>query len=110
MALPIRAACLAIAPGFGVLSVGLAAVGMFGAISFGQPAAADQLAPRADGSGSPAIRVQTSAPCTCRAFGRDYGMGETVCLRIDGKPALAECAMFLNNTSWRSTGRPCPEG
>jgi hypothetical protein len=58
----------------------------------------------------PIERVQTTAPCTCRAFGRDYGMGETVCLRLDGKPALAECAMFLNNTSWRSTGRPCPEG
>ena len=59
---------------------------------------------------SAVTRVQQAAPCTCRAFGRDYGMGETVCLRIDGRPALAECAMFLNNTSWRSTGRPCPEG
>jgi hypothetical protein len=59
---------------------------------------------------STVIRVQQTAPCTCRAFGRDYGMGESVCLRIDGRPAMAECGMFLNNTSWRSTGKPCPEG
>ena len=70
---------------------------------------AGELAPPGPSTSS-VIRVQQAAPCTCRAFGRDYGMGETVCLRIEGRPAMAECAMFLNNTSWRSTGRPCPEG
>ena len=47
-------------------------------------------------------------PCTCRADGRVFDMGETTCLQTPSGPRLAVCAMDQNVTSWRSTANACP--
>lgn len=50
-----------------------------------------------------------TTPCTCRAKGRDYELGEVVCLPTSAGPRLATCGMELNNTSWHVTSQPCPD-
>jgi hypothetical protein len=47
------------------------------------------------------------AECTCRAFGRDFVLGRSVCLATPAGPRLAVCGMFLNNTSWQFSATPC---
>jgi hypothetical protein len=48
------------------------------------------------------------ADCTCRAFGRDFQTGESVCLRSpSGQSRLATCGMVLNNSAWQFTDTPC---
>lgn len=49
------------------------------------------------------------ANCFCRAQGRMFAYGESVCLRTPEGPRLAQCLMALNVTSWTITERPCPE-
>ncbi len=63
------------------------------------------------GAGAPHIQHPDRHPsdCTCRAKGRDFHVGETVCLRTAEGPRLAACDMELNNTSWRFSGQGCPE-
>lgn len=46
--------------------------------------------------------------CTCRAHGRSFQMGETVCLRSpSGQSRLATCGMVLNNSAWQFSETPC---
>ncbi|MFN0264428.1 hypothetical protein ACKTEK_11175 [Tepidamorphus sp. 3E244] len=45
-----------------------------------------------------------NVPCTCRYQGRDFHQGESICIRGE----LAQCGMYLNNTSWKFTKTPCP--
>jgi hypothetical protein len=52
---------------------------------------------------------QSHANCFCRAQGRMFAYGESVCLRTPEGPRLAQCLMELNVTSWTITERPCPE-
>jgi hypothetical protein len=47
--------------------------------------------------------------CYCRAQGRTYAPGESICLRTAEGPRLAECRMVTNVMSWSDTGRACPE-
>jgi hypothetical protein len=52
---------------------------------------------------SPAI-----ADCTCRAIGKSFEKGETVCLRnASGQNRLATCGMVLNNSAWQFSDTPC---
>lgn len=53
--------------------------------------------------------VQHAPDCTCRVEGRSIAVGATACLRTAEGPRVAECAMVLNNTSWRITTKTCPE-
>ena len=46
--------------------------------------------------------------CTCRFFGTDYKLGDTVCLRGPDGPRMARCSMNLNNTAWKTLERACP--
>ncbi|MEK0085321.1 hypothetical protein [Benzoatithermus flavus] len=39
-------------------------------------------------------------PCTCRAHGRSYGLGERVCLESPAGWRIAECRLAGNVTSW----------
>lgn len=49
-----------------------------------------------------------AADCTCRALGRDFQTGESVCLRSpSGQARLATCGMVLNNSAWQFTDTPC---
>lgn len=50
---------------------------------------------------------QAAADCTCRAQGREFDLGQTVCLAGPKGPRLATCGMVLNNTSWQFTETPC---
>lgn len=47
-------------------------------------------------------------PCTCRAQGRLFDMGEEACLATPDGPRLAICAMDQNVSSWKPTARTCP--
>ncbi|WP_243371164.1 hypothetical protein [Microvirga solisilvae] len=66
-------------------------------------------------SGSPADAEYVQAPghnpldCYCRAQGRFYAEGETVCLKTAEGPRVAQCDMALNVMSWIITSKPCPE-
>lgn len=48
------------------------------------------------------------AACTCRAEGRSFELGTTVCLKSPQGLRLARCEMALNNTSWRWLQEGCP--
>jgi len=47
--------------------------------------------------------------CYCRAQGRIFAPGESICLRTAQGPRMAECRMETNVMSWGVTERPCPE-
>ena len=34
-------------------------------------------------------------------------LGETICLRVDGRAYMAQCDMSLNVPTWRDTGQGC---
>jgi hypothetical protein len=46
--------------------------------------------------------------CMCRYEGGDVVEGQTACVRTPGGMQLARCDRFLNNTSWKFLGQPCP--
>ncbi|PVE23035.1 hypothetical protein DC522_17600 [Microvirga sp. KLBC 81] len=47
--------------------------------------------------------------CYCRAQGRTFAPGETICLKTAEGPRLAQCRMEINVMSWSITSKPCPE-
>jgi hypothetical protein len=47
------------------------------------------------------------ADCTCRSQGRDYELGQSVCLQSPKGARIATCGMVLNNTSWQFSETPC---
>lgn len=46
-------------------------------------------------------------PCYCRTVDRNFDMGETACIRVEGRAELARCDMIQNNPSWTLLNRPC---
>ena len=54
-----------------------------------------------------AALAPASADCTCRSQGRDYELGQSVCLQSPKGARIATCGMVLNNTSWQFTDTPC---
>ncbi|MCG7391878.1 hypothetical protein MHY87_03025 [Microvirga sp. ACRRW] len=65
-------------------------------------------------SGDPANVQLAQAPghnpldCYCRAEGRFYAEGETICLKTADGPRLAQCDMAINVMSWIISPKPCP--
>jgi hypothetical protein len=49
------------------------------------------------------------ADCQCRADGRVFEQGQTVCLAYPDGNKLVRCDMVLNNSSWKSVQDGCPE-
>jgi hypothetical protein len=92
----------------GALAALALATGISACLIWAQPASA-QFA--TGGSGAPHVQNPDlhSQNCTCRAQGRDFHVGETICLRTADGPRLAACDMELNNTSWRFDGQQCPD-
>ena len=54
-----------------------------------------------------ALLAPAAADCTCRSQGRDYELGQSVCLQSPKGARIATCGMVLNNTSWQFTETPC---
>ena len=54
-----------------------------------------------------AVAPEAAADCTCRALGRDFDLGRSICLNTPAGFRLATCDMVLNNTSWRVSSTPC---
>lgn len=54
-----------------------------------------------------ALASSAAADCTCRSQGRDYELGQSVCLQSPKGARIATCGMVLNNTSWQFTETPC---
>lgn len=46
-------------------------------------------------------------PCTCRANGQEYELGERACLSTPQGHRLATCTMSQNVTSWQVSGESC---
>lgn len=46
-------------------------------------------------------------PCTCRAMGREFFVGESICLRNGAGARRAICGMDLNVTTWSMTDEFC---
>lgn len=46
-------------------------------------------------------------PCRCRFQGRDYKLGEEVCMSTHAGTVLTRCDLLLNNTSWVPTTTAC---
>lgn len=51
---------------------------------------------------------QPNVPCTCRYRGRDFRLGESICINSGRGLQVARCEMSLNNTSWKFTDTACP--
>jgi len=45
--------------------------------------------------------------CTCRAYGRNFELGQTACLMTPKGGRLATCGLMLNNTSWQFSDTAC---
>ena len=46
-------------------------------------------------------------PCSCRANGRSYELGEQTCLSTPRGTRLAQCELQQNVTSWRIGAEAC---
>lgn len=46
-------------------------------------------------------------PCRCRFQGREFRLGETVCMQTHMGTVLTRCDLFMNNTSWIPTSEAC---
>jgi hypothetical protein len=55
----------------------------------------------------PVAASPASADCTCRFQGRNYDLGQNVCMQTARGARIATCGMVLNNTSWQFSETPC---
>jgi hypothetical protein len=46
-------------------------------------------------------------PCRCRFGGREYRLGEIVCMNTHVGTVMTRCDLIDNNTSWIPTSEPC---
>jgi hypothetical protein len=61
----------------------------------------------AAGAGQTGVGAQRHIDCRCRANGRTYELGATVCLPTPAGHRVAECRMVQNVTSWRFAQEDC---
>jgi hypothetical protein len=54
-----------------------------------------------------ACATEAAADCTCRALGRSFELGQSLCLTTPNGPRMAVCDMQINVTSWRFSQTPC---
>ncbi len=54
-----------------------------------------------------ALAHEAAADCTCRALGRSYELGQSLCLTTPSGPRVAVCDLLVNVTSWRFSQTPC---
>lgn len=51
--------------------------------------------------------LPAAADCTCRAQGRNFQLGQAVCLATPNGLRVATCGMVLNNSAWEFSQTPC---
>lgn len=75
-------------------------------VSVGQPLAAQDtpVPQRQPFTPGPPVSLP---PCTCRAAGKSWLVGETVCLKTPSGERLAICTTDENVTTWRISPVPC---
>jgi len=54
---------------------------------------------------NPAVAPQR--PCTCRYFGKDIRVGQSICMKTPSGYVEARCGRTANNTSWQITDKAC---
>lgn len=62
------------------------------------------IAPQYADLSSPEGSASRQTPCQCRFNGQYFQQGDQVCIRGQ----MAQCGMYLNNTSWKFSKTPCP--
>ncbi|MFT5509070.1 MAG: hypothetical protein ACI89J_002147 [Hyphomicrobiaceae bacterium] len=50
----------------------------------------------------------TARICSCRYAGQNIPIGETVCMKFEGKSVRATCDSVVNNPSWSISTEICP--
>lgn len=81
-----------------------ALLGVVATLAVALPGASAAGARPEGGHAATAAPTGKQIPCTCRFKGQDFAQGARVCIRGE----MAECGMYLNNTSWKFTRTPCP--
>jgi hypothetical protein len=79
---------------------------LFLSLLFAVPSAAST-GPAAAASAPAGAVTDTLPPCTCRAEGRTYDMGDEICLATPAGRRIMRCAMVINMPSWTPTERSC---
>lgn len=46
--------------------------------------------------------------CSCLYAGESTPIGETICMKFEGRNVRATCEAIINNPSWKITSEPCP--
>lgn len=79
---------------------------LFLSLFFAPPSAAST-GPVAASSASAEAVADRLPPCTCRADGRSYDMGDEICLATPAGRRIMRCTMVINMPSWTPTERSC---
>ncbi len=46
--------------------------------------------------------------CSCRYAGQNIPIGQTICMKFEGKRVRATCDTVVNNPSWSISSEVCP--
>ena len=46
--------------------------------------------------------------CSCLYSGKSIPIGETICMKFEGRQVLATCDTVVNSPSWSISSTPCP--
>ncbi len=57
--------------------------------------------------GVPNAATGRNIPCVCVYRGKDYRLGEAVCMNTYAGTVVTRCDLSLNNTTWVPTTEPC---
>lgn len=55
----------------------------------------------------PQVPIQTRV-CSCRYAGENIPIGQTICMKFEGRQVEATCDTVMNNPSWSISNRSCP--
>jgi hypothetical protein len=94
--------------GMRATAIGLLTLGF----AFSTPARSEGPAPGDAWKSSPFHGLTDGAtgkaiPCLCRFRGRDFRLGDSVCMQTPIGVVIARCDLLLNNTTWAPTNEPC---
>ena len=57
--------------------------------------------------GVPNAATGRNIPCVCVYRGREYRLGESICMQTHVGTVITRCDLSLNNTTWAPTTEPC---